>query len=161
MFISVEAVRWAFTQSQSERSARLVLLAIATHCNDDGYCWPGLEAIMRYCRLSKPIVLKGIEELIGLKELTVEKGGRGAGDTNYYYLAAFMQGRVNKGKEIENKGKVAPQIRVNTGIPEQEVLEETIEERHRPINFAEEAIRESHRTGEEADVVLKRLRAAK
>jgi len=104
MFISVEAVRWVFTQSRSERSARLVLLAIATHCNDDGCCWPGIGAICTYTKLSKNSVLKAIEELVELKEITVERGGRGAGDTNHYYLFSFMQSRVQKGAEFESKG---------------------------------------------------------
>jgi pyocin large subunit-like protein len=101
MFISVEAVRWVFTQSKSERSARLVLLAIATHCNDDGCCWPGMDALMRYTKLSKNTILQARDELVELKELVVETGGRGAGDSNHYYLPK-IQIRVQK---VPKKGQ--------------------------------------------------------
>lgn len=159
MFISVEAVRWVFTNSQAERSARLVLVAIATHCNDDGYCWPGHEAIMRYTKLSKPIVIQAIEKLVEINEITVEKGGRGPGDTNHYYLSAFMESRVRMCKEISDKGKVTHSERVNTGLHEERTLEYTLEER-RHRDLINEAIRESQRTGEAADEILKRLRHA-
>lgn len=82
---------------------------------------------MRITRLSKPIVLQSIEKIVELREITVEKGGRGAGDTNHYYLSAFMSGRVKKGKEIEDKGKVSSLIRVNTGLHEEELEERSIE----------------------------------
>ncbi len=127
MYISVEATRWVWTESRSERSARLVMLAIAAHCNEDGYAWPSQETIGECTRLSKPIILEAIEKLVELKELTYEKGGKGAGDTNRYYLLAFMESRVNKGKENPNKGKETPQegyTRVDTNKNlEQEHLE--------------------------------------
>jgi hypothetical protein len=157
MYISVEATRWVWTESLSERSARLVMLAIAAHCNEDGYAWPSQETIMECCKLSKPIVIEAIEKLVVLNELTYEKGGKGAGDTNRYYLRAFMESRVNKCKENPEKGKETSQegyTRVDTNKNlEQEVLEE-----NRPINFVEKAIQESHRTGQSADEILKRLR---
>jgi hypothetical protein len=106
----------------------LVMLAIAAHCNEDGYAWPSLDTIMECSKLSKGIVLQAIEKLCELKELTVEKGGHGAGDTNRYYLLAFMLGRVDKGAEIPNKGSVSPEegyTRVDTNKNlEQETLEE-------------------------------------
>jgi len=158
MFISVEAVRWVFTQSKSERSARLVLLAIATHCNDDGCCWPGMDALIRYTRLSKNTILQARDELVELKELVVEIGGRGAGDTNHYYLHAFMESRVQKGSENSNKGAESIE-KGSTHLNPNKNLEEIIPEERRPSNFVEEAIKESHRTGESADAILKRLRA--
>src|SRR5277367_3087519 len=130
MFISVEATRWTWTQSQSERSARLVMLAIAAHCNEDGYAWPSLETIMECSKLSKGIVLQALQKLYDLKELTVEKGGHGAGDSNRYYLWAFMETRVGKGTENTNKGSVSPPegyTRVDTNKNlEQESLEQAI-----------------------------------
>lgn len=128
MFISVEAVRWVLTESSSERSARLVFIVIASHCNDDGYCWPSVDTICELAKLSKPVVLQGIEKLVDLRELRVEKGGRGAGDTNYYYLTAFMEGRVKKGKGTTDKGQVSHEIRVNPSLPEQEENNKRVEQ---------------------------------
>jgi hypothetical protein len=127
MFISVDAVRWVLTESASERSARLVFIAIAAHCNEDGYAWPGLEAIERYSKLSRPKVLQSIETLVELKEITVERGGHGARDTNRYFLSVFMA-RVNKGKENGDKGKETAQkestrVYTNKNL-EQESLEQ-------------------------------------
>jgi len=158
MYISIDATRWVFEHSKSERSARLVLLAIAAHCNDDGQCWPGLEALARYSGLSRTRVLQSVEELEKLGEITVERGGKGPGDTNHYYLKAFMDLRVHKGKENSSKGALSPQIRVQTGVPEEVSLEETIKNKGH-INLVNQAIEESHRTHESADVILKRLKA--
>jgi hypothetical protein len=127
MFISVEAVKWVMNESVSERSARLVFVALAAHCNDDGYAWPSIETLCQYSKLSKPVVLEAIQKLAELKEIAIEKGGRGPRDTNHYYLSAFMDVRVRKGKENLDKGKVSPEkgsTRVDTNKNEQELLEE-------------------------------------
>jgi len=63
-----------------------------------------MDALIRYTRLSKNTILQARDELVELKELMVETGGRGAGDTNHYYLTAFMESRVQKGSENFNKG---------------------------------------------------------
>jgi hypothetical protein len=129
MYISVDATRWTWTDSCSEKSARLVMLAIAAHCNEDGYAWPGLETIMRCTKLSKPIVLQALEKLTELKELTITKGGNGAGDTNRYYLCAFMEAvRVNKGKELLDKGKEAPQEGYTRVYPNKNLEQEDLEQ---------------------------------
>jgi len=120
-----------------------------------------MDALIRYTRLSKNTILQARDELVELKELVVEIGGRGAGDTNHYYLAAFMESRVQKGSINSNKG-ATPIEKGSTHLNPNKNLEETIlEEGHRPIDFAEEAIRESHRTGESADAILGRLKAGK
>ena len=128
MFVSVEAVRWVLTRSESERSARLVFIAVAAHCNEDGYCWPSLDTIMRYSKLSKSVVLEALQKLYDVGEMTVEKGGHGAADTNRYYMKAFMESRVGKGLEIPDKGMEIPEkgyTRVDTNKNlEQEVLEQ-------------------------------------
>jgi len=159
MFISVEAVRWVFTESKSERSARLVLLAIASHCNDDGYCWPGLESLIQHTKLSRNSVLKAIEELTDLGEVTVERGGRGPGDTNHYHLKTFMELRVQKGAEINDKGAVSLPKRVQSVGAELEVKNKEYIEQDQHIDLVNQAIKESHRTGQDADEILKRFRA--
>lgn len=118
MFVATRAVSWAFESSKSQRTARLVLVAIAAHCNDDGYCWPSLSRIATLCGLSKPSVLKCISELVGLGEVTVEQGGRGPKDTNHYYLSAFMIS-VKKGQENEAKGKVYAPLSVKYSSSEE------------------------------------------
>lgn len=127
MYISVEATRWTWIDSLSERSARLVMLCLAAHCNEDGYSWPSMETLCTLTRLSKPIVLQAIEKLVEHGEVTVERGGKGAADTNRYFMKTFMEGRVNKGKENLDKGKETPEkvsTRVDTNNKEQEVLEQ-------------------------------------
>lgn len=163
MFISVEAVRWVFTQSKSERSARLVLIAIAAHCNDDGNCWPGLDAICSHSKLSKNSVLKAIEELVDLGEVTVERGGRGPRDTNHYHLKAFMDLRVQKGSENGSKGAVSPSQGFTRVNPNKNLEQELIEEGGPPgrLSFSDlvnQSIEESQRTHEPADAILARLR---
>lgn len=133
MYVSVEATRWVFNDSQSERSARLVLLAIAAHCNDDGWAWPGQEALMQFTRLSKPTLLQAIHELERIGEIATERGGNGPRDTNRYYMKAFMEGSIRV-KENPSKGKESTLKRVNTGLHEEEELEqEVLEEEIVPV----------------------------
>jgi hypothetical protein len=161
MYISVEATRWVWTESKSERSARLVLLSIAAHCNDDGNCWPGLDTICSHSKLSKNSVLKAIEELVALGEISVERGGRGARDTNHYHLQTFMQSRVQKGSENQNKGSETGQEGFTRVHPNKNLEQEYIEERPSGLSFMDlvnQSIEESQRTHEPADKILARLR---
>lgn len=161
MFISVEAVRWVLTQSKSERSARLVLLAIAAHCNEDGRCWPGMDALLRYTKLSKNTILQARDELVSINELVVETGGKGAGDTNHYYLSAFMDSRVQKGSENPNKGSDGREkgfTRVHPNNKEEEVLEQAPSAHWQLVKWA---INESMKTGEEADTIMREVREGK
>ena len=111
---------------------------------------------MECSKLSKGVVLEALQKLADLGEVVTEKGGRGAGDTNRYYLKAFMLSRVGKGRENSNKGTETTEkgyTRVDTNNKEEEVLEAP-----GGANLILWAIEESHRTGKPADELLKQRR---
>lgn len=86
---------------------------------------------MRYSALSKPVVLEAIQKLVDLQEMTVEKGGKGAGDTNKYFLSAFMDARVRKGKETADKGKEGVQEGYTRVYPNKTLEQEEAEKSSR------------------------------
>src|SRR6266404_3802510 len=62
-YISIEASKWVWNHSRSTSHARLVLLAIAAHCNDDGWAWPKLDILEEAANASRPTVLQALEKL--------------------------------------------------------------------------------------------------
>ena len=146
LYISIKATEWVFEHSKSQVSSRLVLLAIAASVNTDGYAWPGLEAIEHRSNLSRPTVLRALEELESLGEIIVERGGEGPKDTNCYYFSAFME-RVKKGKDFDDKGKEEAPKRVNPSLHEEEVLEkEELEEVPSALKFPKPEKQKKDRT---------------
>jgi hypothetical protein len=70
--------------SQAEGTTLLVMLALADHCNDDGYCWPSLARIAAKSRISERSARRCCEESEKRGELQRTFGGRGPGDSNVY-----------------------------------------------------------------------------
>ena len=50
--MSIKAMSWAWEQATTSSGAKLVLLALADHANDDGECWPGMKRIAEKCGMS-------------------------------------------------------------------------------------------------------------
>ena len=55
--------------SQAKGTARLVLLAIADHCNPAGIAWPSLSRLAQYANVDKSNVSRAIKTLIQIGEL--------------------------------------------------------------------------------------------
>lgn len=60
--MSVRASTWAW-QQPIKGTAKLVLLALADHANDDGKCWPGIETVAKKCGISRIAVINNISKL--------------------------------------------------------------------------------------------------
>ena len=60
--MSVEASTWAWQQSVPS-GAKLVLLALADHADQNGFCWPGADGLSKKCGLSKSSIWRHIAEL--------------------------------------------------------------------------------------------------
>lgn len=63
--MSIKAMSWAWEQTTTSSGAKLVLLALADHANDDGECWPGMKRIAEKCGMSARQVsshVTGLEE---------------------------------------------------------------------------------------------------
>jgi len=61
--MSVKAISWAFTQ-QVKPSMKVLLLALADHADDEGYCFPSVPTLASKSTLSVRTVQRTIERLI-------------------------------------------------------------------------------------------------
>lgn len=68
--MSVRVMSWVFEHSKSRGNDRLVLLAIADRCDDDGgNCWKSTEKLAEKARVSKRTAQRCIDHLVALGEL--------------------------------------------------------------------------------------------
>lgn len=82
--MSIQAMAWVLESSQSEGSARLVLLAIANHTDGHGYnAYPSIEQIGIEARVSRATVFRCLETLEAAGELEV-RHSRGRKHRNIY-----------------------------------------------------------------------------
>ena len=67
-----------------------MLLAIADHCDDDGFAWPGVNALARKAHISERQTHYAIKRLVERGELQIvqSKGGRLC--TNLYLVVAGL-----------------------------------------------------------------------
>jgi Helix-turn-helix domain len=98
LYVAIEATKWVWNESSSRGYSRLVLLAIAAHCNSDGWAWPSLKTLEEAANTTRPTILQALEQLEQSSEIVIERGGEGPGSVNRYYLFRFME-RVKKGKD--------------------------------------------------------------
>lgn len=70
--MSVRVMSWVFEHSQSTGNDRLVLLAIADRCDDDGgNCWKSTEKLADKARVSKRTAQRCIDHLVAMGEVVV------------------------------------------------------------------------------------------
>lgn len=92
--MSVQATSWVWEHSQSEGTARLVLLAIADAANREGErAWISANTIATMCRIGHRTAQRKVAELITMGELE-KMGERGEKHANVYRLPG-----VNKGEK--------------------------------------------------------------
>jgi hypothetical protein len=103
--VSIRAVAWVFDFSESTLADRLVLLAIANHCDARGYnSYPSIEHIAREARVSRATIFRSIETLEQMGELVVH---RRPGRSSIYGLPALLdpsQPATGQGSQIETGG---------------------------------------------------------
>ena len=88
--MSVQAISWVLDYSDSLFSDRLILIAIANHCDRYGTdAWPLQETIAAEARVSTREVVRAIQNLVSLGELSVQKG-KGQIGRNLYSLPLFQ-----------------------------------------------------------------------
>ena len=69
--------------SQAKGTARLVLLAIADHCNTAGVAWPSLTRLASYVNVDRRNVIMAVNRLIEMGELQRVKTGKTGVATTY------------------------------------------------------------------------------
>lgn len=99
--MSWQAMTWVLEESESSMSARLVLIAIASHADRDGLkAFPSLDTLARETLLSRREVIYSVQTLEELGELRVIRG-IGRGNPNQYELPKVARWLLDK--EIEKK----------------------------------------------------------
>lgn len=80
--------RWmnmVWKSSKHKGTARLVLLAIADHANDDGECWPSIARIADHANISKRQAVRIVAELEADGSLQIQRGD-GRNHTSRYLI---------------------------------------------------------------------------
>jgi hypothetical protein len=89
--------------SSAKGGARLVLLALADHANDEGYCFPSVSRLARRSALSERNVQVILRDLETRGEL-VRLCGTGRGNVNQYWVLppATVARLTREGKSAQN-----------------------------------------------------------
>lgn len=144
---------WVLEESQAEMADRLVLLAIANHCNAHWQCFPSVEKVAAEAKVSRRTVFRSIDTLVLLGELTVARA-RGRGNTNVYTVNPSQKRcqpdtfyAPEKVSARQEKVSIAPVKGVTGGT-------QTVSNRHEPAcarpPLSPSAAREAARTAREA-----------
>ena len=67
---------YIWDNSKASGSELLLLLAIADHSADDGYCWPTIETLAKKIRMSRWSVMRSVSSLVEKGELYVVKSNK-------------------------------------------------------------------------------------
>ena len=81
--MSVKVMGKVWEHSQAKGTARLVLLAIADHCNPTGVAWPSLSRLAQYVNVDRRNVIAAINKLVDLGELERVQQGKTGRATTY------------------------------------------------------------------------------
>src|SRR5437773_416993 len=84
--MSVRAITWAFKQRVGKPSAKLVLVNLADHADDDCKCWPSLRTITARTELSRDTVVRSIRllKMKGFIRVVHRHNGRSLSSNMYY-----------------------------------------------------------------------------
>ena len=111
---------------------KLVLLKLADRANDDGECWPGMDAVAASCGVSKASMIRYLAKMEedGILRIDRRKGDNGRQQTNVYVLNMDYQPGVKLQPGMDEPGCKSDDNRVALVKPEirlKPYLETTIE----------------------------------
>ena len=86
--MSIKAINWAWAQKTGSTSAKLTLLALADHTNDDGWCWPGRRGLAEKVGIHPRNITRNIKTLtdLGLIQSIENRRPDRSFSSNYYFL---------------------------------------------------------------------------
>jgi hypothetical protein len=111
MSIRISARVWDNTEV--EGTARLMLLALAWHADDDGLCWPSLDMLARECRISVRQAQRLIAHLEAGGHIQVERG-TGRGNASRYTVKGDIQ--RERVTSSARKGDIPPHAHVEPSL---------------------------------------------
>ena len=95
--MSIRAMSWAWEQATTSSGAKLVLLALADHANDDGVCWPGMKRIAEKCGMSSRQVSNHVT---GLEECGLISTSRRCRDDHKYSTYLYQLNLASSGSGV-------------------------------------------------------------
>jgi hypothetical protein len=103
--MSISTVAQVRSSSKSRRSARTLLLVIASHVNPDtGWAWPSLATLAQETAITMQHVIRLIHHLEDLGELEVRRG-HGRGHVNFYRVPGIpVEPRTSKQRKSNISG---------------------------------------------------------
>jgi hypothetical protein len=114
--MSVKVMARVWEHSRQKGTALLLILAIADHCNDEGWAWPSIASLRRKARLrSDRTVQILLRQLESAGEIAIERGAGllktagGAQRTNRYrVLVGLEEGGAKFAPPCLRKGDAKP-----------------------------------------------------
>lgn len=101
--MSVQAIGWVLDHSRASGPARLVMVSLANHANDDGHTYPGVGTIAREAGISARTVQRHVHHLVTTGELRPVGLRPGRYGPMEYVLPA-MEGRHSVTPRPESPG---------------------------------------------------------
>jgi len=93
-----------FKDTQLDSNKKLIMLAMADNANDEGYCYPSINTIVKKTSLSKPTVIKHLKELEMIGFLISKKRHRENGTaTSKIYVIYPNENMENLDEELKKK----------------------------------------------------------
>jgi pyocin large subunit-like protein len=88
--LSNHAITWAYKQKIDSCGAKFVLVALADHANDDGFCYPRQSTLARMTAQSERTVRRHLKQLeeVGLIRREVRRWDDGKFKSDGYWLLA-------------------------------------------------------------------------
>jgi hypothetical protein len=92
--MSIKAMQYVFESTTTKGSQRLMLIAIADRCDDEGTCYPGINTLAKKCNVQRRQAQNLIQDLERLGEIRVAEGQgikTNGGATNRYYMTGYIK----------------------------------------------------------------------
>ena len=86
--MSYKAYDWVWTHEFGSPTAKLVMMALAKHADENGKSWPKVQTLAKFCGISSRTVQRQIKEFERAGLLTIQKEYRddGGQTTNRYFI---------------------------------------------------------------------------
>lgn len=108
--MSIKVTSWVWEHCEEKGNHLLMMLALADACNDEGWCWPGVETLMRKVRLTTKRgarkLLSDLEQRGEIVRVLFAGASTGTGNTNRYYLKKYQEAAaegVNSGSSLKKQ----------------------------------------------------------
>lgn len=114
--LSIRVMSQVWDHSPAKGRALILHLALADHCNDEGWCWPSIATLAKKCRIGERQTQYLIRWLENHGELTREEcPGRTHTNRYFVHLAKKVQGNSPLGNKRCNPGTEKVQNHVVKG----------------------------------------------